>query len=243
MSIVLPRFGAISGRVLDPFGDPLPGVGVYVFKEAEVRGFRRAVAAGRPVEPRPTDDLGQFRLDGLPPGDYYLGVLSGTLNASPRFNATNELGGFVPTYFPGSTSVEEARRIRLGLAEQLNDLTLTAVPGRMVRVSGRAVDSKGQPLAGALMAITPSVVSSLSPAIAGRTQAGPDGSFTFSNVPAGSYVVQARSLGTTDAFTGEFGWTTVTVSGADLIDQLVSTTGPSTLSGRVVLEPRGVPAG
>ena len=171
VSIVLPRLGAIGGRVLDPFGDPLPGVGVYLFKEADVHGVRRMVAAGRPIEPRPTDDLGQFRLDGVPPGDYYLGVLSGTLNASPRFNMTNELGGFVPTYFPGVTSVEEARRIRLGLAEQLNDVTLTAVPGRMVRVSGRVVDSRGQPLARALMAITPSVASSLSPAIAGRTQA------------------------------------------------------------------------
>ena len=47
-------------------------------------------------------------------------------------------------------------------------------------------------------------------------------------------MVQARSLGTTDAFTGEFGWTRVTVSGSDLVDQVVSTTGPSTVSGRVV---------
>jgi protocatechuate 3,4-dioxygenase beta subunit len=234
VSIVLPRLGAISGRVLDPFGDPLPGVGVYLFREAEVHGFRRMVAAGRPVEPRPTNDLGQFRLDGLPPGDYYLAVLSGTLNASPRFNTTNELGGFVPTYFPGVTSVEDAGRIRLGLAEQLNDLTVTAVPGRMVRVSGRVVDSRGQPLARALMAITPAVASSLTPAIAGRTQAAEDGSFTFADVPLGSYVVQARSLGTTDAFTGEFGWTRVTVSGSDLVDQVVSTTGPSSVSGRVV---------
>ena len=242
VSIVLPRLGAISGRVLDPFGDPLPGVGVYLFREADVHGFRRMVAAGRPVEPRPTNDLGQFRLDGLPPADYYLAVLSGTLNASPRFNTTNELGGFVPTYFPGVTSVEDAGRIRLGLAEQLNDLTVTAVPGRMVRVSGRVVDSRGQPLARALMAITPAVASSLSPAIAGRTQAAEDGSFTFSDVPLGSYVVQARSLGTTDAFTGEFGWTKVTVSGSDLVDQVVSTTGPSTVSGRVVFSQEPSPS-
>ena len=84
VSVGLPRLGAVSGRVVDPFGDPLPGVGVYLFKEAEIHGVRRLIAAGRPIEPRPTNDLGQFRLDGLPPGDYYLGVLSGTLNSKSR---------------------------------------------------------------------------------------------------------------------------------------------------------------
>jgi hypothetical protein len=231
-SIVLPRLGAVSGRVIDPFGDPLPGVGVYLFTEAEVQGSRRLVTGGRSLDPRPTDDLGQFRVWGLPPGVYYLGVLSGALNASPRFNMTNEMGGFVPTYFPGTTSIDEAQRIRLGIGEQLNDLTVAAVPGRMFRVSGKVMDSKGQPLASALMSIAPAAAT-MSPAIAGRTQAAADGSFTFSNVPAGSYVVQARSLGTVDAFTGEFGWTSVTVGSSDLSEQVVSTAGPASLGGRL----------
>ena len=217
-SIVLPRLGALSGQVVDPFGDPVPGLSVFVFREADVRGFRRFVAGGRPVPPRPTDDLGQFRVDGLLPGEYYLGILSGALTASPLFNTPNDAGGFVPTYFPGTTSIDEAQRIRLGPGEQQSDLTIAAVPGRTFRVSGRVIDSTGQP-AGACTHVDQPLQRFEHERRDRWTCAGrADGTFSFSNVPPGSYVVQGRSLGTTDAFTGEFGWSPVSVSGSDLSD-------------------------
>jgi Carboxypeptidase regulatory-like domain len=233
LTLVLPRLGVLAGRVIDPFGDPLPGVSVFAFRDGEERDL---VAAGRSIPPRPTDDLGQFRIEGLLPGDYRVGMIAGALTAAPFFNSTNETGGFVPTFFPSATSSGAAQAIRVGPGTDREDLIIQAIAGRAGRVAGRVVDSTGRPFSRALIAITPAADAGLNVGIAGRAQASADGEFAFSRVPPGGYVVQARSLGTTDAFEGEYGWVSVTVSDADVRDVLVSTSGPSAIRGRVVLD-------
>ena len=63
VNIALPRAGAITGRVIDSFGEPAARVQVGALLLQ--RGAEPTQRAGAS-----TDDLGQFRLFGLLPGEY-----------------------------------------------------------------------------------------------------------------------------------------------------------------------------
>jgi protocatechuate 3,4-dioxygenase beta subunit len=71
----LPRGSLITGRVMDEFGEPATDVQVAALRYQFVQGRRQLVPAGRTVT---TNDLGEYRVFGLPPGQYYV---SATLRA------------------------------------------------------------------------------------------------------------------------------------------------------------------
>jgi hypothetical protein len=68
------RFGAITGTVVDEFGDPLVNVSVRVLRRTLVSGQRRLV----PAYSAQTDDRGIYRSASLPPGDYIVAIPTGT---------------------------------------------------------------------------------------------------------------------------------------------------------------------
>lgn len=70
----LPRGSVITGHVLDEDGEPLARAVVNAMRYAYQQGERRLVPAGTDQ----TDDRGEFRVFGLPPGDY-------VVSASARF--------------------------------------------------------------------------------------------------------------------------------------------------------------
>ena len=65
----LPRGGVITGRVLDEFGDPAADVQVAAMRAQNIGGTRRLMPAGRMAT---TNDIGEFRLFAIPPGNYYV---------------------------------------------------------------------------------------------------------------------------------------------------------------------------
>src|SRR5206468_5450232 len=69
------RGGVITGRVLDEDGEPLARAVVTVQRYQYVRGERQLSPAGGDQ----TDDRGQYRVFGLPPGDYYVSATAGGL--------------------------------------------------------------------------------------------------------------------------------------------------------------------
>ena len=92
---------------------------------------------------------GEFRAFALPPGDY---VVSGRV---PGFGAPLTPGpggydlseGFLPTYYPGTSEVDQAQTVRVDAAQVVaTDFAL--VPGRMGRVSGVVTRASGRPPAG-----------------------------------------------------------------------------------------------
>jgi protocatechuate 3,4-dioxygenase beta subunit len=64
----LVRGGVITGHVTDEDGEPLARALVTIQRYQYVRGERQLSAAGADS----TDDRGQYRVFGLPPGDYYV---------------------------------------------------------------------------------------------------------------------------------------------------------------------------
>ena len=68
-NITMPRGSAISGRIVDEFGEPVADAQVSALRSAWVNGRRRLQPAGRMAQ---TNDLGQYRIYGLAPGEYYV---------------------------------------------------------------------------------------------------------------------------------------------------------------------------
>src|SRR5258708_8572099 len=64
------RGGVITGAVLEEDGEPLVRALVSVQRYQYVQGQRQLTPAGADQ----TDDRGQYRVFGLPPGDYYVSV-------------------------------------------------------------------------------------------------------------------------------------------------------------------------
>ena len=55
-----------------------------------------------------TNDIGEFRLAGLPPGDYYVSATFRNLNFGPQ-EETNDRTGYAPTYYPGTADLSAAQ--------------------------------------------------------------------------------------------------------------------------------------
>src|SRR4029079_2249041 len=119
--ISMPRGSAISGRVVDEFGDPVADAIINAMRSVWSGGKRRLQPTGRTAM---TNDLGQFRIYGLSPGDYYVSATSrlGEMMAM-EFAMANVMGGaagaggpvgsnpnsgYAPTYFPGTVNGAEA---------------------------------------------------------------------------------------------------------------------------------------
>jgi hypothetical protein len=132
-----------------------------------------------------SNDIGEYRLFGIPPGQYFISAIvrmGGGLNEAPA----DDRSGYAPTYYPGTANVTEAQRVTLGIGQQLNDINIALSPTRLARVTGTAVDSQGRPIQGFLMMIQPT---------GGFTTMGgqlrPDGSFSIANVAPGEYTLRA----------------------------------------------------
>ena len=69
LNFALPRGSVITGRVVDEFGEPIPDANIQAMRFQYVGGQRQLMPAGRMAQ---TDDIGQFRVFGLAPGEYYV---------------------------------------------------------------------------------------------------------------------------------------------------------------------------
>src|SRR5688572_27322313 len=67
----LSRGGAITGRVVDEFGDPLAGANVTALRVQSTAQGIRTTRTGTSV---PSDDNGAYRIYNLPPGQYYVSL-------------------------------------------------------------------------------------------------------------------------------------------------------------------------
>ncbi len=97
------RAGAITGRIIDEFGDPVTDVSVTTMHYQYVQGSRRLVNTGGAS----TNDLGEYRIFGLAPGQYYV---SASLREMSFQTVTTITSAYAPTYYPGTGNITEAQR-------------------------------------------------------------------------------------------------------------------------------------
>jgi hypothetical protein len=220
----LPRGGIITGRILDEFGEPTADVQVSAQRYQNVGGRRRLVPTGRGAM---TNDIGEYRLFAIPPGQYYL---SATLR-NMGMGDSDDRSGYAPTYFPGTGNIAEAQRVTIGIGQAMSDVNMALMPTRTVRITGTAVDSQGRPLMGMVMAspLGDSMMMMFGP----PSQIKPDGSFVVSGLAPGSYRLQTMGGGgDTESAAAE-----VSISGDDVNGIRLVGAKPSTATGRVIVDP------
>jgi protocatechuate 3,4-dioxygenase beta subunit len=237
--IALPRGGVISGRVLDDAGVPLARV--------QVSGVFFPMPARRPMRSAnaTTDDLGQFRLFGLQPGDYAVAAEPRNMSFMPPGQPDPEGGdrtGFLTTYYPAAADEATAQRIPVRANAETPGIEIRVMVGRLFTLSGFVTDSQGHPVA--------RTSGQLMPANAmlggGFSMSGfltdEQGRFQMRSVPAGSYrlIVRPRSMtpGEAPGPEPESAVVPITVAGADLENIVILTSPGVTISGRLAFEQR-----
>jgi len=205
----------IAGTLIDPAGQPSIGTTVRAIRYA-LRNGERHVASSRASAV--TDDRGEYRIFGLPPGDYIVGAswrpaflgaqgqelrLTTDIDVRDARAATRtpaappQTVALASTFYPGTTAPAQAAVVTLAKGEERDgvDITLQIVPTS--HVDGTIVlPSTGTLPTGmkvSLMA-TGQVAFPGLPFDGYRTATiGPDGAFAFADVLPGQYTVLART--------------------------------------------------
>ena len=210
----LVRGGVITGRVLDEDGEPLARALVTVQRYQYIRGERRLSPAGGDQ----SDDRGQYRVFGLPPGDYYVsadagglaqavgrglqqlaadigGGLGGRGGRGGFFGAPApddpEPVGYAPTYYPGVVTTADAAKITVGPGQEVSGMDFQVQLVATATISGIVAGADG----GVPVLLVPEQGGGMLRGQILRGSAQADGSFSIANVPPGRYTAIARSGG------------------------------------------------
>jgi hypothetical protein len=131
VNFVLSRGGVIAGRVVDDGGEGVSGTQVAAMRYQFIGGSRRLVPGGSEGGTDRTDDQGNFRLFGLPPGDYYVSATNRNNSMMmPNMNST-EVDGYAPTYYPGTPNMAEATRITVRAGQEMTGANFAMIISRM----------------------------------------------------------------------------------------------------------------
>lgn len=232
IDFALPRGSVIVVRVTDEFGEPVAGVQVQVQRyQYGPDGQRRLSSVpGAVASPfSTTDDLGQFRLFGLMPGEYVVQASMRTLGAAAGAG-TESNEGFAPTFYPGTISAEQAQAISVAVGEE-QAIQFAMVASRMGRVAGVVVDSEGRAAAGASLTLVTTVGSGTSSSSVGTTA--PDGTFTVNGIAPGEHTIRVTYR---SGAAGEFGSAPVIVGGPEITGLQIALGAGATISGRVTFD-------
>jgi protocatechuate 3,4-dioxygenase beta subunit len=148
VQLTLEKGAAISGRVLDEQGAPLSGRAVSIGRAVVQDGRLSFVSVGE----TDTDDLGEYRVGGLPAGVFVVGVFGFPPPPDPA--TRRAVSGpllFDPlqrphaAYYPQSLSLTQATPISLRAGDDVGamDVIFTST-GSSARVTGRVVDPQAR---------------------------------------------------------------------------------------------------
>jgi protocatechuate 3,4-dioxygenase beta subunit len=233
VDVVLPRETVVTGTVVDEHGEPVQGISVWAFQQQRRSG--RTVAVSR-ESARATDDRGQYRIIGLPPGSYLVGAL-----ARGDLTSADDAQGYVSSYHPATTSLPLARPVVVDAGAEVAAIDIVMSPVRIATVSGVILDPAGQPFSGTV-SLTTSARSGGALFMSSRSaQTDAMGRFVIRSVPPGDYVLKAPGQGRSPLF----GMHYITVTEVDPAPVNMKLTEGAELEGRLVLEvaPGTNPAG
>jgi hypothetical protein len=249
---------SISGRILDSAGFPVGDARVFALETV----FKHGNKILNIVETVQTNDLGEFRLFWLLPGEYYLAAkresphrrtVPLTINP-PGYGATSEEAvspaivrrqlesGEVSeeidpiTYFSGTTDFQKAAKITLPAGGSLTADILLASRVVTHRIRGRVLDDAGQRLAGTTVRAIPLKNGPQVVIPYGTTNSA--GVFEIAGAVPGEYSVFAVANSTFNPLArgAVTGWTSVEVGSTDIENVTVTMRPVLSITGRIQVE-------
>src|SRR5579871_2659517 len=141
IQIRLQAAAVVRGRVTDEDGDPLANAQVSVLRQTYASGHSRWEQAGS----ERTNDLGEYRVPGLAPGNYFVSV-----NPPPDFKSLIESAGgkttaskpemsYQATYYPGTTDRSQASPIELHASDEF-PVNFSLVQSQTLSIRGSVVN-------------------------------------------------------------------------------------------------------
>lgn len=226
ISVLITPGGVISGHVADEAGKALPGASVELMKYSFTTGRRDLNVMSSAT----TDKAGEYRIEGLAPGQYYLRA-----NVAPRGGTKPSRDGkaYVPVYFPNAANLERASALDIRPAQELAGMDLSLTPAPSIRVSGHVTEN-GIAKAGAEVTLLGDDGYTSFPG--GQTLSDKTGRFEFFGLTPGAYVIVAQSS-SDDARTKMFwGQMPVTVEDTHVSDVKVNVNEGHEVAGRLHVE-------
>lgn len=176
----------VTGKVVDEDGDPVERAFVSLISARGATARRGQVLAGA------TNDLGEFRLAGVPPGRYFVMARREGTFVTP--GATQEYG-YPPTYYPSARDESSAAPVVLTAGQDVTGLTIPLRRTTMQRIRGRVEGmAKTSGREGYQVMVTPRGTGMMTGFRGGFAGGGgrvrPDGAFETAGLPPGSYTLQ-----------------------------------------------------
>jgi hypothetical protein len=179
----------ISGRVTDEDGDPLSEVRVIAQKKRPGKNAREGVATVG------TNDLGEFRLSGLFPGQYWIVAIpppdfrdyeQPKKTPSPGTSTEDQPDmRYLTTYYPGTFDAIQASTVTLKAGDEMPvNLVLAPAPAYKIRGFVTGIPSNQK--------VSVEVFSKAGDSIH-AAEVGPDGQFEVRGLGPGSYMIGASS--------------------------------------------------
>jgi protocatechuate 3,4-dioxygenase beta subunit len=193
----LKKGAVIAGRVLDESGAPLPDIRVMPMRRLDSLDGSADRLVPAPVSgmsaSMQTNDLGEFRLVGLPPGEYFVAAMRSPDGFGGAAVAPSASGpALTTTYYPGTIDQSAAQPIAITEGDTKGNIEFRMLTVPAFNVSGQVTDEQGQPVAHAMvMIVSEGRGNAVFFGPIGGGQRGDDGRFTVRQVPAGSYRVSA----------------------------------------------------
>jgi hypothetical protein len=201
--------GAFVGKVEDEDGNLLSGVEVQALVKTSVvsQWAPEDLSSVANLDMVPlaraiTNDRGEYRLYGLPPGEYFLSAID---TGMPHMTESALTGGFMvspsdvsrtkypPIYFPGTTEKAKAVSTQLTAGQEKEvGIHLQRFPSR--KIIGQTVGLDGKPAEGVFISLMPLDMATLFSGFPLGNKTDQQGRFEIDNVPPEEYFVRATRV-------------------------------------------------
>jgi len=192
--------GVVTGRVYDSDGEPIVSASVQLMRYQYAPQGQRELSTTSATQ---TNDLGEYRLFGVPPGKYFLGVAAPGRGLGPFGRAGGSSGteGPIPTFYPGTAEPSQAGPIEVAMGGTVQGIDVRMMTVRTFDVRGQVAGATLGRRGGSVMLIPSGSAASgnLPPMMRGGLNGSvrPDGEFVVRGVPPGAYSIIV------DSFEGE----------------------------------------
>jgi protocatechuate 3,4-dioxygenase beta subunit len=213
VDIQLIKGGVISGRILDSEGRGVSGELVFMLQaeESGPRWQRYLYVNNR--EPFKTDVNGHYRVYGIPPGRYLVGVgvdiprITGDVRDRYDLSVTGSVGSdhyYAETFYPGVTDKLQAHVLEVTAGSEFSDLvTIVGKRFRAFTFSGRVIDARtGEPVRNCHIEVGHKAGGGFGSSyqVSGPSDTDSEGRFTKTGYVPGQFFVNARFDDTTNAY-------------------------------------------